>query len=326
MAIAVDLLIIVFSSVIIYFAGNRFSDSSSRIGDYLHIPRSVKGATLDAIAGSFPEIMVALFAVISFGRFEVGIGTIAGSALFNLLIIPSLCVFFAPVAFKVGKDVITRDSIFYNISVLVLLCALLYSNIWGLVIPIIFLLIYGWYLRTIVRHTNRYKGEVKQKKITRKISVSKEVVTIVISMIIIAIGAYYLTGSSIGLAEFMGIHPIIISFTVIAIATSLPDAVISVSNAKKGDTDDAASNVFGSNIFDIFVGIGIPLILAIYLSGPVAIVFNYLEIIVGLLGATVLVTYFMANDNEIGKNEAKIMFLLYFVFMAYIILLSSTGT
>ena len=108
--------VIVLTSVLLYFISNRFADASSNIGDYLKLSRSVKGATFDAIAGSMPELLVALFAVIFFKSFEIGIGTIAGSALFNLLVIPGICVLVAPVAFKVSRDVIDRDGLFYIIS------------------------------------------------------------------------------------------------------------------------------------------------------------------------------------------------------------------
>ena len=132
MSILIALGIILLSSIVIYFAGNRFAESSSKIGDYFNLPRDVKGATFDAVASSLPELLVALYSIIFFKQFEVGIGTIAGSALFNLLIIPGICVFAAPVAFKVGKKVLSRDALFYMISVFILVVLLIYFKTWGM--------------------------------------------------------------------------------------------------------------------------------------------------------------------------------------------------
>ena len=80
MGVLTDLGVILLSSIIIYLSGKRFAESSSKIGDFLNLPRDVKGATFDAISSSLPELLVALYSVIFFKQFEVGIGTIAGSA------------------------------------------------------------------------------------------------------------------------------------------------------------------------------------------------------------------------------------------------------
>ena len=62
-----SILIIVITGLVIYFFGKRFAIASSEIGDYYNISHSVKGATLDAVASSFPELMIAVFAVVFFG-------------------------------------------------------------------------------------------------------------------------------------------------------------------------------------------------------------------------------------------------------------------
>jgi len=163
MSLLIAIGVIIFSSFIIYLAGNRFAESSSKIGDYFNLPRDVKGATFDAIASSLPELLVALYSVIIFKQFEVGIGTIAGSALFNLLVIPGICVFAAPVAFKVGKKVLSRDALFYMIAVFVLITCLIYFKTWGLIIALLLLFIYLLYIKEIISHTRAHKKKHKHK-------------------------------------------------------------------------------------------------------------------------------------------------------------------
>ena len=278
----------------------------------------MKGATFDAIASSLPELLVALFAVIFFKKFEVGIGTIAGSALFNLLVIPGICVLVAPVVFKVHKHVISRDALYYVISVFVLLVTVLYFKVWGLIISLIFILGYVAYLKTIFRHTKVDRNNVK----TKKINFWKEVSIVAITLILIGGVTYFLTESSIELAEILNISPIIIAFTITAAATSIPDAVISFVNAKKGHIDDATSNVFGSNIFDIFIGLGVPLLIYTLAVGPVEIVFNNLEIIIGLLGATIIVLFFFAEEHILTKKQGIFLLFMYALFIVYTVSLS----
>lgn len=328
MTITVNLLVIMFTSGIIYYFGNIFADASSNLGDYFYLPKSVKGATFDAIAGSMPELMVALFSVLIFKKFELGIGTIAGSALFNLLIIPAVCVLVAPSTFKVSKEIINRDGLFYNFSVFALLAALMYSKTWGLLIPIIFLGLYGIYLKIIIKDSRVHKENIKENKKLEKsknnneISLSKELGIGFGTMIVIGFATYFLAEHSIELAYSLGVAPIIVGFTIAAAATSIPDTVISIANAKKGNIDDAASNVFGSNIFDILVGLSIPLLIVIWISGPVEIVFDQIEIILGLLCATIVVLFFLAEDRTLNVKQSWYMLGIYLMFIVYVVYLS----
>ena len=265
--------------------------------------------------------MIALFSVIAFNQFEVGVGTIAGSALFNLLIITGVSVLVAPKAFKVSKSVVTRDGVFYIISVAALLIALFASNTWGLIIPLIFILIYAFYFKEIIRDTKTYRKEVTQKAHTRNISFPRELIIALSTMLVIAGASYFLTEHSIEFAEAIGVPAIIIAFTVMAAATSLPDMVISIGNARKGDIDDATSNVFGSNIFDILLGLSLPLLLAYALTGPVTINFGHIEIVMGLLASTLLLIYFLTGNYTLKKKHGVLLLLIYALFLVYIIAL-----
>ena len=321
MSIVIALGVIILSSIVIYFAGNRFAESSSKIGDYFNLPRDVKGATFDAVSSSLPELLVALYSVIFFKQFEVGIGTIAGSALFNLLVIPGICVFVAPVAFKVSKKVISRDALFYMIAVFTLVVLLIYFKTWGLIIALVLLFIYLLYIKDIIKHTKAHKRKHGHTA-KEEIKFSKELIIFILLLIVIGAFTFLLTDSAIDLSHLLGVSPIIIAFTIIAAATSVPDTVISVTNARKGDIDDATSNVFGSNIFDILVGIGLPLLIFFIFKGATGILFTNLEIVLGLLGSTIILLYFFGDNHKLGKKEAGILLFMYIVFIVYTVALA----
>jgi len=322
MEILIVLGLIIISSIAIYFAGNRFAESSSKIGDYFNLPRDVKGATFDAVSSSLPELLVALYSVIIFKQFEVGVGTVAGSALFNLLVIPGICVFVAPAAFKVSKKVISRDALFYLISVFTLVILLIYFKTWGIFVAIGLLAIYMIYLREIIIHTRAHKKKNEKNKKANEIKLGKEVLIFVLLLVVIGAFTFLLTNSAMNLSYILGISPIIIAFTIIAAATSVPDTIISVVNAKNGDIDDATSNIFGSNIFDILVGLGLPLLIYYFFKGAVEITFVNLEIVLGLLGATIIVLYFFAENHILNKRHAKILLFMYIFFVAYVVFLA----
>lgn len=319
--IALSAFVIVATSIIIYFASNHFTEASSHLGERLHLSKAVKGATLDAISSSLPEFLVALYSVIFFGAFEVGLGTVTGSALFNLLIIPGICVFVAPVAFKLSKEVVERDAMFYIIAVLALLGVTLLWNTWGLLIPLFLFAIYIAYFFSLKKHTKQHRKNTK-KKIFKKETTTKALFKAVASVIIIAAATYFLTEHAILFANALGIPPFIVAFVIVAAATSVPDAIISILNARKGSVDDAASNVFGSNIFDLLVGLPIPLIIANFISGPVFIRFENIELMIGLLVATLITYFLIKKTREINKTKAVILLSMYGVFLAYAIFLS----
>lgn len=320
MSIAFALVTIIFSSIVIYFAGNRFAESSSKIGDYLELPRDVKGATFDAVSSSLPELLVALYSVIIFRQFEVGVGTIAGSALFNLLVIPGICVFVSPVAFKVSKKVITRDALFYMIAVFTLIVLLIYFKTWGIIVAVVLLFIYLLYLKDIISHTRLHQKVHKHEH--SEIRLGKEIFFFLLLLIVIGVFTFLLTESAIDLSNALGVSPIIIAFTIIAAATSVPDTVISAVNAGKGDIDDATSNIFGSNIFDILVGIGLPLLIYFVYKGSTQISFANLEIVLGLLGTTILILYFFGDNRKLERKEAGILLFMYLVFVVYTVTLA----
>ena len=131
-----------------------------------------------------------------------------------------------------------------------------------------------------------------------------------------------MVSSSLNVSNILGIPAIIVALTITAAATSVPDAVISVVNARKGSWDDAISNVFGSNIFDILVGLGLPLLIYSFCKGPVEIVFANLEIIAGLLASSVIVLFIFSKAHKFAASAGPILLGMYSLFVGYTILLS----
>lgn len=314
-----SILVILITAFVIYFSGRKFATVSSEIGDYFNLSRAVKGATLDAIAGSFPELMIATFSVIFFHKFDVGVGTIAGSIFFNTLIIPGLAVLVSPVIFRVSREVMTRDSVFNAIAVVTFLLAILYSISWGVAVAVIFIGFYVWYVDMIVDQTEKFRAKNKKKISETKISITGKIFSAFVNMFIMGVAAYFLTKYAIIISQILNIPAVIIGFSVVAVATSIPNMVIAIVNVRKGCTDDVMSNVFGSNIFTIFIALGIPLFLSSVLNGgSVNIVSGGFEVLVGLFIATVVVLYFTIDDYIITKTNAVFLLIMYFAFIIYL--------
>ncbi len=319
--------LIMISTIVIWRAGDFFSPAATYIQNKHDIPQSIKAAVIDAIASSFPEFCVAVIAVIMLGRAEVGIASIVGSALYNVLVIPAAAGLVAASPMVISKEVVWRDNIYY-LGVTLLLGAMLwlFPNEWGAGVAVLFLLAYLGYV--FLLH-NDFKKAKKQNSDSQEhdileiktededelelTSEKKAWMWIAGMMIVMGGASHLLVESSLALGDLLGIDGVIMGFVVIAAGTSVPDTALSVISAKKGQYDAAISNVFGSNIFDICICLSIPILLALAMSGEqTAIDLPQLGLIWSLIGATFLAVYlFWSNNYTLTKAKAGMMGMLY---------------
>ena len=328
--------LILIATLIIWRAGDFFSPAATYIQDKHDIPQSIKAAVIDAIASSFPEFCVAIIAVILIGRAEIGISTIVGSALYNVLVIPAAAGLVAASPMVISREVVWRDNIYY-LGVVLLLGAMLwmFPNEWGAGVAVLFLVAYVGYVFLLQRD---FKKAKKQKADAQEIDIleiktedddelhltseKKAWMWIAGMMFVMGGASHLLVEASLALGDMLGIDGVIMGFVVIAAGTSVPDTALSVISAKKGQYDAAISNVFGSNIFDICICLSIPILLALAINGePTSIDLPQLGLIWSLIGATFLAVYFFwSNNYTLTKLKAGLMGMLYFL----IILISFT--
>ena len=326
--------LIMLSTIIIWRAGDFFSSAATYIQNKHEIPQSIKAAVIDAVASSFPEFCVAIIAVIMLGRAEVGISSIVGSALYNVLVIPAAAGLVATSPMIISREVVWRDNIFY-FGVVILLGAMLWQfpNEWGAGVALLFLLAYIGYIVLLHRDFKKSRNQETHEIITNEVAEDEEDILelksekkawmwILLMMFVMGGASHLLVESSLSLGDMLGIDGVIMGFVVIAAGTSVPDTALSVISAKKGQYDAAVSNVFGSNIFDICVCLSIPILLALTMSGePTNIDLPQTELVWSLIGATLLAIYFFwSNNYTLTKVKAGMMGILYLL----IILISFT--
>lgn len=255
------------------------SIASDKLGDVLHVlgiklkvPTSVRGATFDAIASSFPEFATAMIAVLVYKEFtDVGVPTIAGSGIFNVLLIPmaSILAFKGSLHLAVDKKSVYRDMFFYILS-LVVLGFSMYSGSFNAISGIALVLVYISYIVFFLnRQTKSHQAALASGDIEEDDHEDVEDMTYpsMIFWILVTIAAIWVSVDAIiasagVVAEFLSIPKFITSVIIIAAATSIPDTLLSVKSAKRGDADGAIANAVGSNIFDICICLGLPMIIA----------------------------------------------------------------
>lgn len=320
------------------------SKAADKLGDVLHvlgvklkIPTSVRGATFDAISSSFPEFSTAMIAVLVYKRFvDVGVPTIAGSGIFNILLIPMASI----IAFK-GKDllikvdrrVVYRDMIFYLLS-LTVLTVFTYLGSYTPFTGLLLIVVYMLYIIVLYRETKSYRENltynelVKEKEEVENYLDEEDEDDIDVNMgygaiilwILIAIAFIWFSidaiiQSAIVIAYTFNIPQYIVSVIIIAACTSIPDTLLSVKSAKMGDAEGAVSNAVGSNIFDICVCLGLPMIIAgESIPSNFSQSFGVLIFVYASMFTTALI---LLKKNGVKRRDSVIMGLVYVAFLVY---------
>jgi cation:H+ antiporter len=196
--------------------------------------------------------------VIILGRAEVGISSIVGSALYNVLVIPAAAGLMAPSAMTINKEVVWRDNLYYLGVVVFLLVALALpyfsvtvenpepnTQYWGMMVALLFIALYVIYV-FLLHHS--YKASLKNNQDSdvqesdeddgeeKELEISSEPQAwgwIIGMMLLMGGASHVLVEAAIHLGDLAGIDAVIMGFVVIAAGTSVPDTVLSVISAKK---------------------------------------------------------------------------------------------
>lgn len=264
-----------------------FVVSLDKIAEKFNMSHDMSGATLMAIGSSAPELFVAIIALMKDGggHEAIGVGTIVGSALFNLLVIIGASVIVKDA--KLQWQPILRDLLFYSIAVFALYIVFVDSVI-TVYESLALMALYGTYILAVIYWrkllnfdtVDDFEEEEEEEVKTgwRMIFVPLDFVlekifppkkyymmTFAFSIAAIAILCWVLVESAIGISHILKIPEVVIALVVLAAGTSIPDMISSVIVARQGRGGMAMSNAVGSNIFDIFIGLGLPWFIMAYL-------------------------------------------------------------
>ena len=367
MGLIIPILIIVFCCIVIWKASDGFETSSEYLGR--NMSEGVRGATINAIASSMPELFTTIFFLWFLkdtDGFSGGIGTTAGSAIFNGMIIPAVVIFAvlssnASTKIEVSKKVILRDGLSLIIAEAILILLISGDTLmwWhGLVL----MLTYGAYITYMLTSMKKVDNEEENDdnddeddddeiesvgffkglftlNLEGLVIGNKEINTrnswqlLILSMLIIGSACLLLvvacefigsdTYTFLGY-EFNGLNiPIMFVAVILAsAATSVPDTIISVRDAKNGNYNDAVANALGSNIFDICFALGFPLFMYCLIYGPInmdpTVVEFSSELRILLLVFTILAFFVYYIGKYMGKIKAYILLAMYILFTAYI--------
>lgn len=284
-----------------------FVEGTSGIAAKLGIPQLVVGLTIVAMGTSMPEAAVSITAAIK-GTAEIAVGNVVGSNILNILIILGVTAVITSVAIQ--KSTLKYEMPYMMIVTVVLIIMGLtdgcISRFEGVILWVMFLVYLG-YLFLLAKNGKEEKEEVEK-------STWKLIPATIIGGVIVVWGSDVTVDAAVKIARMAGISERFIGLTIVALGTSLPEFVTSVTAARKGNADIAIGNIVGSNIFNILFVIGTSALII-----PISYEASFLFDGIVAVAAAVLLWIAVFRKMELRRFWGLVMLLCYVVYLLYLL-------
>ena len=284
-----------------------FVDGASSIAAILKVPTIIVGLTIVAFGTSAPEAAVSITSSLT-GSNAMAVSNVVGSNLFNILMVIGVAALLGDLLME--KSVLKKDLPFLvGITLLLVIFIVLgwdISPIEGIILLVI-LIAYIIHLIRIAGSSNYVEKP--------KLSTAKSIIFIVVGLTGIILGGDLVVDSASSIAMAFGMSETLVGLTIVAIGTSLPELVTSLTALKKGENQLVIGNVIGSNIFNILFVLG-----ASSAISRIPIDHSMLIDVLFMVGVTILCFIFGKTQEKYDKKEGIILVALFIAYMAFAIL------
>lgn len=309
-------------------------DGSSKIAKRFNIPEIVIGLTIVAIGTSLPELVISVDSAFK-GLSDISMGNVVGSNFANLFLIISLCAVISPL--KIRREtkyienpivilctavfylIVTNDGVITNYEgiALLVMCALyiLYNVVMAKV---------GNKIDEEEQDNTEKNSNVQQENValkSEKLEKNKNklwyaIFQILIGIVALKFGGDFVVDNAVLIAEALGISEKLISLTIVAFGTSLPELITCISATRKGESDLAIGNIIGSQVFNILLIIGFSAAI-----NPIQGVRGYTdELMILLIGNIIFaILPFIGQKNEVGRASGLAFVSFYIIYMVNLV-------
>jgi len=296
-----------------------FVEGASKIASLLRVSPLLIGLTIVAFGTSSPEATVSILAALE-GSAEVSLGNVIGSNIFNITLVVGITALINPL--KVESATIRKEIPFTLLGSMVLLVVIsdialqgFSSNLITRGDGFIFLLIFSVFMYYIFEVAKNNREQMETEDVTEKSPLGKNAVRTVFGLAAIIFGGEMVVRNSTEIAVSLGMSETLVGLTIVAVGTSLPELVTSVTAAIKKQSEIALGNIVGSNIFNIFFVLGTSSVITpLPVNGKI-----FMDIFI-LLFLTVVLLIFSRTRYCIGKIEGSILAFAYVLYLIFIII------
>ena len=299
-----DFILFIIGSVLIFYGSSLLIDNSTLIARSLNISPIVIGLTVIAFGTSLPELVVSVIAILR-GEGAIVLGNIVGSNIANILLVLGVIVTIKPL--DINFSSLKQGSIYLLIATSCLMI-MIWSQELSFIPGFILLILFGIYMISQFRSNKKNDYDSDISEIDFKFLY---ILYIILGSIILGYGSHLFINSSIQIASFFNVPKIVISVSLVAFGTSVPELVTSIVAVRKGEPNFVIGNILGSNIINIFLVLGSSLIISdIY----VTILGIFYPSIFMLLSALILILLLLLT-NKMNRIHGLFLFILYLIFI-----------
>lgn len=318
-----DILLVIVGLVLLMKGADFLVDGASNIAKRFHIPEIVIGLTVVAIGTSMPELVVSATSALE-GHSDIAVGNVIGSNIANMFLILGICSIIKPLEFKKETRLIENPITLVTTIILLYLCnngnkenAHLITKTEGIILLALCVL-YIVYNIIMSKKGEKFDLEEGQEipADDNTINVPKSILNVIIGIIGLKFGGDFVVNSCVAIASRFGISEELISLTIVAVGTSLPELVTSITATRKGETDMAIGNIIGSQIFNILLIIGLSAFLC-----PINYAVSYNKyMIVLIMGTIMLCLYpFVGAKNKMTRGNGIPFVFIYAMYMVSLV-------
>ena len=308
--IIIQFFLLIVGFVFLIKGSDFFVDGASSIASLLKIPTIIVGLTIVAFGTSAPEAAVSITSSLA-GSNALAVSNVIGSNIFNILMVIGISALLSNLTME--KSVLKKDLPFLvGITVLWAIFIVIgwdITNIEGIIL-LIFMVAYIIFL---VYDTKKSGGATEVEK--PKFSLPKSIIAILVGLAGIVLGGDLVVDSASAIAIALGMSETLVGLTIVAIGTSLPELVTSITAIRKGENQLVIGNVIGSNIFNILFVLG-----ASSAISAIPLDSSMLIDVLFMLFVTILCFIFGKTQEKYDKKEGIILVLLFIGYMAFAIL------
>ena len=308
--------------LLLYVGGEALVRGAGGLALRLGMSSFIVGMTVVAFATSSPELAVSVQAALA-GADDVAIGNVVGSNICNIALILGLCALIRPQEVEMR---ILRMDVPWLIFASALLVAFLddgqISRAAGIVLVTGLVVFIYWNIQMARREKEEDRVREEFEHVVEDKHRKPWVDWLLMGTglcLLVAGGSAFVKGG-IGLAEAMGVSAALISLTVVALGTSLPELATSLVATFRGDDDIAVGNIIGSNFFNILAILGITAVLHPLSRGAITLLDLYV-----MLGFTVVLLPLIFVRRRIGRPEGLVLLIGYFVYMGWLVRQGATA-
>lgn len=309
MEIIIQLALLAFGFLMLVKGADWFVEGAAGIAEKFGIPQLVVGLTIVAMGTSAPEAAVSITAAMKENA-DITVGNVVGSNILNILII--LGITSAIVTVAVAKSTV-KIEIPYMIFITLLFMGLGFTGgeitFWeGVILWAAFLLYLGYLFWMAMKN----KEEILEEQ--EMLPVWKLLILTVGGLLFVVYGSDVTVDAATAIAKAVGVSQRFIGLTIVALGTSLPELVTSVSAARKGKADIAIGNIVGSNIFNILFVVGTTALIT-----PVVFASNFLIDTAIAAAAGFLLWICVVKDRKLSRPGGILMLLCYGGYFIYLL-------